>query len=180
MQEVILRNGLKLVIRKTNIQDAEKIVSYTKIVAGESNNLTFGREDFSLTLEDVETNIKNSCLHENCLSLVAEVDGQIVGLLNFRGGSPKNPRLYHVGEFGVSVKQEFWNLGIGTLLVITLLEWAKDNKIIRKINLRVKADNHNAIKLYKRLGFVVEGRLTREFLIDGLFHDALIMGLSID
>ena len=52
--------------------------------------------------------------------------------------------------------------------------------VIRKINLRVHVNNLRAIKLYERFGFKVEGRITREYSVDGQFYDNLAMGLHID
>jgi RimJ/RimL family protein N-acetyltransferase len=52
--------------------------------------------------------------------------------------------------------------------------------VIRKINLRVRADNAGAIRLYERMGWVHEGRTTRDTLIDGRFNDCLLMGREVD
>lgn len=114
----------------------------------------------------------------NQLFLIAEVKGTIVGNLIFRGGV--RVRTQHVGEFGVSIIKEYWGFGIGKLLIEELLEWARKGGIIKKINLKVRTDNHSAIYLYKKMGFQDEGLLTREFLIDGEFVDRFQMGLQID
>lgn len=58
--------------------------------------------------------------------------------------------------------------------------FAYATRIIRKINLRVRSDNHSAISLYKKSGFVSEGTITREFFINGKFFDAIHMGLEIE
>lgn len=84
------------------------------------------------------------------------------------------------GEFGVSVLKEYWGNGIGEELIKYLIAWSKDSGIIRKINLRVRTDNTPAIKLYKKLGFLEEGKRKRDFLIKGKFYDSLLMGLMID
>ena len=57
---------------------------------------------------------------------------------------------------------------------------AEGGGVVRKLNLRVRADNARAIALYERLGFAVEGRATRDVLIDGEFHDCLVMGRAVD
>ncbi|QRG69135.1 GNAT family N-acetyltransferase [Brevibacillus choshinensis] len=114
----------------------------------------------------------------NQLFLVAEVEGTLVGNLTFRGGA--RARTQHAGEFGVSVLKDFWGYGIGRALIESLLGWAKDSAVVRKINLRVRSDNASAIHLYKKLGFKEEGVFTREFLIDGVFYDCILMGIDID
>ena len=81
---------------------------------------------------------------------------------------------------GITVLRKHWGLGIGTHLIENLITWARAGGIIRKINLRTRENNHRAIALYKRLGFVVQGTLTREFYVDSEFYGSLVMGLEID
>lgn len=110
--------------------------------------------------------------------IVAEIERKIIGLLNFSGG--KRARTLHTGEFGVSVLKAYWGQGVGTSLIEYLINWCKENGVIRKINLRVRSDNASAIHVYKSLGFKEEGLITRDFYIDNKFYDSIQMGLSID
>jgi RimJ/RimL family protein N-acetyltransferase len=64
-------------------------------------------------------------------------------------------------------------------LIEALIDWAKNTGLIRKINLWVHQDNVQAIKLYKKLGFKEEGRISREYYHDGQFYDNVFMGLAI-
>jgi RimJ/RimL family protein N-acetyltransferase len=52
--------------------------------------------------------------------------------------------------------------------------------VVRKINLKVRVDNLPAIRLYEQMGWVHEGRTTRDTLIDGGFNDCLLMGREVD
>ncbi|GGL60927.1 GNAT family N-acetyltransferase [Sporolactobacillus putidus] len=122
--------------------------------------------------------IESVLSRENALFLIAESGGQIVGNLDFSGGSKS--RTAHTGEFGISVLKDYWGEGIGKALVAELINWAHKNDVIRKINLRVRTDNARAIRLYKSFGFEEEGTIRRDFLIDGVFYDSLQMGLPID
>jgi RimJ/RimL family protein N-acetyltransferase len=81
---------------------------------------------------------------------------------------------------GISVRKAYWNLGIGYEMLDFLIKWAKDSGVVRKIDLLVRSDNQNAIRLYEKLGFKQEGLITRNFCIDGKFYDSLYMGLLID
>ena len=77
----------------------------------------------------------------------------------------------------MAVKAAHWGSGIGGALIDALFQWCRNNKVITKINLRVRVDHHRAIRLYQRLGFVREGLLRRDLCIGGVYHDHLAMGL---
>ncbi len=60
-----------------------------------------------------------------------------------------------------------------------IVEEAK-SKGFHRITLRVVADNVPAIKAYKHVGFIEEGRLKDAFLDDhGIYHDELVMGIIL-
>lgn len=166
-----------IVIREAAVEDSKNIIDYINIIAGESDNLTFGTGEFLMTVEDEEKFLVDILNTDNALYIIAVYNDTIIGSLNFTAG--KRPRIAHVGEFGISVLQEYWGYNVGSQLIEYLIQWAKETKIIRKINLKVRVDNFNAIHLYKKYGFKIEGKTTREFMIDEIFHDALIMGLEL-
>jgi len=113
------------------------------------------------------------------IALVAEVDGRVVGLLDFRPG--QRHRIRHRGAFGMSVIQAYRRRGIGDALVTALLDWARGEPHIVKVCLAVYADNHPAIRLYEKHGFLVEGRRARDILLDdGTYADDLMMCRFVD
>lgn len=177
LREIIVNNE-KVIIRKSNKSDAKALIQYLSVIGGESDYLTFGAGQFTLTVEQEEKYIENTLNMNNALGLVAVVNEKVVGNLNFTGG-PRQ-RIAHVGEFGVSVLKEYWGNGIGEELIKYLIDWSKESEVIRKINLRTRSDNTRGINLYKKLGFMEEGVITRDFLINGEFYDSLAMGLHID
>lgn len=176
--EIMNKESEKLIIREANKFDAKALVDYINIIGGESDFLTFGAGEFGKSVKQEEEFIESVLQKKNAVVIIAEIDGKIVGNLGFSGGMRE--RLAHVGEFGVSVLKEYWGKSIGEELIKYLINWSKNSKIIRKINLRVRTDNTRGIKLYKKLGFLEEGTLKRDFLINGEFYDSLSMGLIID
>lgn len=178
MKKVVLRNGKELIIRIAVKEDAKQIVDYINQVGGESDFLTFGQDEFTATVEEEEKFIESYQGVSNKLFIVAEIAGKIVSSLSFTGGM--RPRIQHVGEFGITVLRDFWGQGIARAMVVYMIDWAKASDMVKKINLRVRIDNHKAIKLYQSLGFQIQGTNTREFLIDREFFDSYFMGLEID
>jgi RimJ/RimL family protein N-acetyltransferase len=173
-----LKNGESAIIRNASSSDAKKLLEYVNTICCESDFLTFGQGEFIMSVEQEESFLDHVSKQNNALYILAEIDGTIIGSLNFSGGP--RPRTAHTGEFGISVLKKYWGNGIGTALINYLIEWCRQTGIIRKINLIARSDNLSAIHLYRKLGFVEEGVLTRNMQINGKFYDGLYMGYTID
>lgn len=178
MKSYQLKNGQTLNIRESKKEDASIILDYIRKVGAETDNLTFGEGGFEISEDEEAGFIEAISTSDNQLMICAFVEGELVGQLVFRGGS--RPRIQHSGEFGITVLKEYWGIGVGTELIKYMFEWVKEKQIVRKINLRVRSDNHSAIGLYRKLGFVTEGIITREFVINSKFYDSIHMGIEID
>lgn len=177
MKTYYLRNGNSYIIRSVTKDDAEKMLTYLESIAGESNNLTFGPGEFDITIEKERELLELYSQSERHFFIVAEYQNRIIANINFSTHNRK--RLYHTGEFGVSVAKDYWHNGIGEVLIRELIQWAKDGGLVTKINLRVRDDNAAAIALYEKLGFIKEGHISRAFLIDGKYYDTYCMGLEL-
>jgi RimJ/RimL family protein N-acetyltransferase len=79
----------------------------------------------------------------------------------------------------MGVLKAYWGLGIAKELLKAAIDWAASSGAVSKINLLVRTDNTPAINLYKNLGFVIEGKLTRDFKINGVYYESYYMGLCI-
>ncbi len=178
MREYRLKNGSRIALREANGDDARRVIRYIQSVASESDYLTFGEGEFNPRLEDEARFIEGCKKLRNSLFIVAEHDGEIIGCLTFTGGNRK--RVGHFGEFGITVSRRFWGLGVGKILMKYLINWAEESNIVRKINLKVRSDNLKAIRLYRKLGFVKEGTISRFFYHNNRFYDVYVMGREID
>ena len=54
------------------------------------------------------------------------------------------------------------------------IKWCRENGII-KLNLEVFSSNENAISLYKKLGFTIEGQRKGQFLVENTYVDDILM-----
>jgi RimJ/RimL family protein N-acetyltransferase len=179
MKKIKLNNNEVIHIREILVSDAEKILEYIKKVSGETNFLTFSPDEFKTTVEKEKNALKKYSERDNCLAIIAvDNENRVVGMLDFNGGAKS--RTKHRGEFGITVLKEYWGKGIGKAMINYLIDWARNLGTIRKIDLKVRSDNNRAIKLYKNMGFIVEGEISRFFYIDGAFYSVLCMGLKID
>lgn len=176
MENYYLKNNRSYLIREIDPRDAKNFINYRDILADETTYLRASRSELNLNLEDQNKSIHNFINSDNQYSIIAELDGIIIGNLQFRGGNRQ--RTKHAGEFGISVLKDYWGNRIGYNLLSQLIEWAKKNKIIKKINLEVREDNRSAIALYKKLGFELEGTIRKNFFADGKYYDSHLMGIT--
>jgi RimJ/RimL family protein N-acetyltransferase len=82
----------------------------------------------------------------------------------------------HVGILGIGLAPAWRDMGLGRRLMTAALEagWVWG---FRRIELGVFAHNRRAHALYRKLGFVEEGRKRDHVLIDGTFHDEIMMAI---
>lgn len=106
--------------------------------------------------------------------MVAEIDGHVVGHAML---DPMDmAATAHVFHLTVVVHPGHTGRGIGRALMNDLLAWAESNARVSKIELRARATNKRAIRLYQQLGFVEEGRFRgRVRLEDGTLVDDVAM-----
>jgi RimJ/RimL family protein N-acetyltransferase len=163
--EMILKNGKTVTFRHAELADAQNIVDYIHIVAGESDNLSFGADAVPITIESEIIYLKGLEDALTSAHFVAICEDEILATSNI--SVKMRPRMAHVGNLGISVRKDFWHLGIGFMLMTMMIDWAKSTEILKKINLTVRSDNANAIALYMKCGFKKVGTLHDEMRIAG-------------
>ncbi|MDY2630353.1 MAG: GNAT family N-acetyltransferase [Clostridium sp.] len=177
LKEINLKNGQSLILRKPNVNDAEKIIEYLNIVGGESDNLLFGKNEFHLSVEQEREYIKNLNNSKDAFMVMGIINNKVVSIAQIRKLGRK--RIEHNSEIAISVKKEYWGLGIGSAVMSELIEFARNNDI-RNIELGVKASNSKAIKLYEKFGFEKVGCHKNYFNVNGVFDDEILMDLSLN
>ncbi len=165
-----------VVIREARPADAAQILEYVNACCAESPFLSFGAGEFELTVEQEEAFLGEVAGRDNALFLVAIIDGELVGNAVFQGG--QRSRIRHAGELSMLVRRAHWGRGIGAQLLDALVEWARASAVVTKVDLRVREDNDRAIQLYRSRGFVEEGRIADQVVVEGQSHAYLWMGLS--
>jgi len=112
-------------------------------------------------------------------TLVAVSAGAVVGYAKLRN-TLQVPSHAHVLEInGLAVDPDAAGRGIGRALVEAAVAEAA-GRGARKVTLRVLGSNAVARRLYARCGFVEEGVLRDEFLLDGRFVDDVFMARFLE
>lgn len=108
------------------------------------------------------------------LRLVGEIEDDVVATA---GLMPAHPcvRQRHVGTFGLSVATAAQGKGVGNAMLAALIDYADNWAQLLRLELVVAADNEPAIALYKKHGFVHEGRHQAAIFTDGKYVDLLSM-----
>ena len=156
---------MELFISEAEIEDASMIIDYLNQVGGESDNLTYGLNECYLIDQ------------ENSLLLCGFIDDELVSLLSIQG--EQKERLKHIGHFAITVKKEYWNMGIASMMMEETLEMIKETSL-KVLDLEVKEDNLSAINLYKKFNFQEIWRYPQMFNVNQKYYDALLMNLYID
>ena len=161
-QEFTLKNGKKIAVRQAELNDAEALLRYAEELFKDDKFLLTTRQEIAedLTVEKQKERIEKYLNKSGMIMLIAEVDGVIAGASDVDNGSKK--RRQHVGRVSMSVLKDYRNIGCGTALLQSIIQWAREDELIEKLSLEVFASNANAIGLYKKLGFCEQGRAPKE------------------
>ena len=104
--------------------------------------------------------------------IVAAEPERIVGLISLT--REEHEAVQHVASLGISVDASWRGRGVGTALMAAGLGWAREFGIAKLI-LGVYPDNAPAIRLYRRFGFVDEGRLVNQSRKQYGYQDEVMM-----
>jgi RimJ/RimL family protein N-acetyltransferase len=166
-------------IRRAQPSDAPQTRAHLMRLAQEpESGVLFGPDDVPPTLDEERKLIVDYANMPNSIYLVAEAEGLIIGSCTGRGGR----RIASSGTIGVgiSVHADWRGKGVGTALVRNLIGWAQRTGVIWRIELDVFTDNANAIHVYQKLGFEIEGRRQKAYYKNGRFVDAFMMALLLE
>jgi ribosomal protein S18 acetylase RimI-like enzyme len=106
--------------------------------------------------------------------LVALPAGEVVGWCDV---IPKPRPIYaHGGVLGMGLLPQFRRQGIGERLIRQSLAAAQAFGLHR-IELTVREDNSNAIALYKKVGFAIEGVQRNVVQLDGEYENLILMAV---
>lgn len=104
--------------------------------------------------------------------IVAELGGRLVGIAAV---TRHKGRRRHVGDISISVHDDFCRRGIGSAMLRALVD-ASDNWLnLKRLELTVNVDNETATRVYKRLGFEVEGTRRADTFRGGKYVDSFFM-----
>jgi RimJ/RimL family protein N-acetyltransferase len=152
-----------------------------------------------MTYEDLEffLEVRNSCapeyLHDSRLFdfdsayvwwfngakkeyYIIEYDGVKIGYFRTSNYSEDNKNIY----IGADLHSDWRGMGLSYVAYLQFIPFMFESLKLHKISLEVLSTNTRAINLYKKLGFVEEGRKREEVLKNGIYVDSVIMSILKD
>jgi putative acetyltransferase len=106
-------------------------------------------------------------------SVVAVAGGRIVGMVHV------DVSRFGFGDLSMLVDRDWRGRGVGSALVAAAIGWARDQGL-HKLCLEVFVHNTAGIALYRKSGFVEEGRRVNQYRrASGELWDSIIMGLAL-
>ncbi|WP_026692317.1 GNAT family N-acetyltransferase [Peribacillus kribbensis] len=161
-----------MIIRKVKLDDAERLVNLIKRVESESQYMLFESGERNIGPEQQGHRIEAMKKEGNSTIVVAEVNDELVGYLIAIGGNAKRNK--HSAYLVVGILSVYRGIGLGTKLFKHLQIWAKEHSIHR-LELSVVTRNEAGLRLYKKMGFDIEGTKRDSLYIDGEFVDEYYM-----
>jgi RimJ/RimL family protein N-acetyltransferase len=159
-------------VRRARPGDVDAVLGLLEAVAAERQHI--------LTEPPIERDVRRKRFLETIQSddafiFVAEAGGKVVGELSVFRRASTGP-----ATIGMGVLASWRGQGVGTALMHACVEWAREAGV-HKLSLEVFPWNEAAIALYRKFGFVEEGRLRKQYRRqNGELWDVLVMGLLLE
>ena len=165
--------GQLIRLRALEPSDAER--AYQWINDREVTQYLMTRYPWSLIAERQfleESARKNS--FEEARFAIETKEGVHIGMCGLHRGRPEDRN----AELGIMIgEKSFWSSGYGTDAMLTLLRFAFEQMNLHKVALGVFEFNERALAVYRKCGFVEEGRFREDYFQDGRYWDIVRMSV---
>ena len=163
-------------IRTIEERDAAAFVALSQTLDSETRFMLFEPGERTTTEAEQRARITGIRSNPTQLLLVAEDDDKLVGFLGATRGSARRNR--HCASLVMGVLASAWGRGIGSALLVALVDWAHREAVTR-LELTVVAANERARHLYEKHDFLIEGTKRGSLRVDGVLVDEYLMARTV-
>lgn len=168
----MMLKGQKVILRPIRLSDAPRFVKWFN--DPEVHRFLNFR---SLTLKQERKFIRErlkSDPKDHVQLCVDALDGTHIGTVALESISREQKR----AVFGIVIgDKKYWNRGFGTEAARLILDYGFQKLKLHRVELDVYSYNPRAIKVYKNLGFKLEGKKREHALWRGKYYNAYLMGI---
>ncbi len=162
-----------ITLRPAAPEDARSFLSFWKAIVGEGGYVR--SEEVDTPARVYRARFRRSWTDREA-QVVALDAGRVVGHVYIQREA--HPVTRHVATLGIAVSADRRGRGIGRALMAEAFRWARSSGV-EKIMLSVYPHNDAAIGLYRRFGFVEEGRLVAHSRKSTGYEDEILMSAWI-
>ncbi|KAH8104693.1 acyl-CoA N-acyltransferase [Cristinia sonorae] len=105
--------------------------------------------------------------------IIETLQGEWVGYLCLVDQNPKN----RDGEISILLTKSQWGKGYATEVLQFTVDYAFRVFNLHRVSLGVFGSNDRALEVYKKVGFVEEGRVRKAHWVDGAWRDLILLGI---
>ncbi|MFC4560208.1 GNAT family N-acetyltransferase [Virgibacillus kekensis] len=164
----------RLRLRKVEKDDTEQYHKWRNDMdVMESTNPALDLYSKEETRQFVENVLIGSSSSKSYIIMEKE-SGTVIGITSLINVDLKNRNAECIIDIG---EKEYWGRGYGREALELLLHYAFQELNLHRISLKVFSFNEKAIHLYKKLGFIEEGKSRESLFRNGKWHDILHMGI---
>ncbi len=178
-----LGDSRRVVLREADSGDLNKLLAYINSLVrekkrDESSQLFTGFESRLTRRQEAEwlNELVRSVDKGDTISVLAEIDGEIVGNADISRGSYRETR--HHGHLGLTIREAFRGLGIGHEMLRVLLREARKQDL-KTVHVEFLSTNKATAHVYEKAGFKKVGGIPGKVYRNGRFIDSLIMARKL-
>lgn len=162
-----------IALRPAEPRDARSFLAFWRAIVTEERYVR--SEDVGTPVREYRRRFRRSWTEQEAQVLALDGDRVVGHVYVQREGHPVTR---HVATLGIAVAADHRGRGIGAALLSEAFRWAKGVGV-EKIMLSVYPHNRAAIALYRRSGFVEEGRLVGHSRKSSGYEDEILMSVWI-
>ncbi len=172
------KTGESIVVRTAVPDDARALLSFLHAAAATTDQIATQADEFPTTEDEERATVERLLVNDAGLCLLATHEDRVIGNLSF-AAKPRR-RMRHAGSLGMLVHHSWRGRGVGMGLLQVLLDWARTHSTIEKVCLSVFDSNSAALALYRKTGFLEEGRRRGQAKLGpDRYVDEVLMGLWV-
>ena len=171
IREFQAKNGKTVTLRAPRWSDLDDMLDFINSLVEEGADIGVDtkktREEEIDWLSELLTKVEK----DRIIAVCAEVDDRFIGIMEV---TPQMGRMKHVGRLGISLKDGYRDLGIGSELMREAENQAPKHGL-EMISLEVYETNERARHVYKKCGYRETGMIPKGIKRDGRYIDSIIM-----
>lgn len=169
---------LDISIRQAIPTDAKQLMEVMSLLNQETPYLVVSPHALNMPVSSMEKEVDYIYQQDNQLILLALNHEEIIGIATLVSQEDKS--FEHIGEVGITIKKDYWGIGLGTIMLEEIIELAKASTTTKRLEINVQKRNTRAFSLYEKVGFSIDGIKEKGILSeDNELIDVIMMSYLI-